>query len=225
MPKILLVEDDVEFSLVLVNLLTEQQYVVEHVLTGADADARLGHCCYDVIILDWQLPDSSGPRICRNARQKGIETPILMLTGMSAKENKVQGLDDGADDYLTKPFDTGELFARLRSLVRRASKSKQLNLTAGPLRIDPQSHRVYLFEKEVQLSKTEFALLEFLLRNKGQIFDADALLDRVWSSDSEVSRDLVKVYINKLRSKLKVEGEPPLIVTVHGVGYRLDSPD
>ncbi|MBX9689021.1 MAG: response regulator transcription factor [Candidatus Obscuribacterales bacterium] len=222
MPKLLLVEDDLEFASSLQELLRLEQFVVEHVSTGKEADERLANYAYDLVILDWQLPDLSGPEISELARRRGLDTPILILTSRNAKEHRIAGLDQGADDYLSKPCDFDELMAHLRALLRRGARAKISKLSAGALAIEPQTHKVFLHDKEISLSKTEFLLLEFLLRHQGQVFDADALLNRVWSSESEVSRDLVKVYINKLRAKLKIEGEPPLIVTVHGVGYRLD---
>lgn len=222
MPKLLLIEDDLEFALVMKEALTRNHYVVEHVSNGADAYDRLFNYSYDIVVMDWQLPDAEGPEICHKARKKGVEVPILMLTGMNTKQSKITGLDEGADDYLTKPCDMDELLAHLRALVRRQGKTKSNELQVGCLRLDAASHKAYLREEEISLSKTEFALLDFLMRHQGQVFDADALLNRVWSSESEVSKDLVKVYINKLRQKLKIEGEPPMIVTVHGVGYRMD---
>ena len=224
MAKLLLVEDDPEFALVLKTVLSEEFYTVDHVASGKEALERLAHYIYDLVVLDWHLPDMSGPEVCKQMRSTQLDVPVLMLTSMDSKQSKIQGLDQGADDYLTKACDLDELLAHLRALIRRRARTHTSELRVGDLRIEAAAHRVYLKDVEISLSKTEFSLLEFFMKNKGRTFDADSILARVWSSESEVSKDLVKVYINKLRSKLKVEGEEPLIATVHGVGYVLKDP-
>lgn len=224
MPKILLVEDDLEFAAVLKVLLSRELFTVDHVSTGLEALDLLTNYPYDLAILDWQLPDVSGVEICQIARARGASVPVLMLTAHDSSKDKVQGLDCGADDYLVKPCCLDELLARLRALLRRqpGQQGSASTLRAGGLRLEIASHKVFLHDREVSLSRTEFALLEFLMRHKGQIFDADALLSRVWSSESEVSKDLVKAYVSRLRAKLTPDGQAPVIVTVHGVGYRLE---
>lgn len=219
MAKILIVEDDRQLSATIVDWLTTQGHVPEPVYKGTDGLERLKFYKYDVVVLDWELPGLSGPDLCRQYRDAGGQTPILMLTGKKEVEEKETGLDSGADDYLTKPFHMKELSARLRALLRRSPAVSQSVLSAGDLTLNPTSRQVLLNGQEVNLQPREFALLEFLMRHPNQPFSAEAILDRVWLSESDVAPDTVRLHIMKLRNKIDVEGNPSMIRTLHRVGY------
>lgn len=223
MAKILLVEDDPEVCEVVTDWLVDEHYTVDVVNNGAEAIERLRFDKYDVLIFDWQLPDLTGIEICKKFRSKGGNTPVLMLTGKSEIVDKETGLDAGADDYLTKPFHPRELSARIRSLLRRSGDLKQNVLTCGDLELDPQGFKVTKGGKEVALLPKEFALLEFFLRHPNQVFSPEALLDRVWSAESEASPDTIRVHITKLRGKIDNEGQPSMIKTIHRQGYKWEA--
>jgi two-component system, OmpR family, response regulator len=178
---------------------------------------------YDVIVLDWDLPGATGVEICTSFRAKGGNTPIIMLTGKSTLRDKEEGLDSGADDYLTKPFHIKELSARIRALLRRPLSVTGNTLKVGDITLCPISYKVTKAEQEVQLLPREFALLEFLMRHPGQVFGAEALLDRVWNSDSEASPDALRTCMKRLRKKIESPEGDSIIKTVHGVGYKLES--
>lgn len=224
MAKILLVEDDPEVCEVVADWLVDEHYTVDVVNNGAEAVERLRFDKYDVLIFDWQLPDLTGIEICKKFRSKGGNTPVLMLTGKSEIVDKETGLDAGADDYLTKPFHPRELSARVRALLRRSGDLKQNVLTCGDLELDPQGFKVTKGGKEVALLPKEFALLEFFLRHPNQVFSPEALLDRVWSAESEASPDTIRVHITKLRGKIDNEGQPSMIKTIHRQGYKWEVP-
>jgi DNA-binding response OmpR family regulator len=224
MAKILLVEDEPDFSMLIGEWLKSQHYVVEVVDTGEDAMDRLRFYKYDVVVLDWMLPGITGLEVCKQFRDSGGTTPILLLTAKKHVDEKEQGLDAGADDYLTKPFEMKELGARLRALLRRPQAFSGATLQVGSLQMDPTTFKVLRAGEELTLLPKEFALLEFLMRHPNQVFSAEALLDRVWSSDSEASPETIRTYIKRLRKKLDVEGQPSILSTVHGVGYKLDAP-
>jgi len=225
LPKVLVVEDDHRLARVMEDWLGEDGYQVDLVDTGTAAQERLGKQPYDVLIVDWGLPDIAGTDLCKQYREGGGSASILMLTGRGAITDKEEGLDAGADDYLTKPFHPRELSARLRALLRRPRELRDNILQVLDLVLDPGACRVTRAGKEIPLLPKEFALLEFLMRNPNQVFAADALLDKVWSKESENSPDTVRVHITKLRSKLDREGEPSIIRTMHRVGYKLEAPD
>ncbi|HEY9869618.1 MAG TPA: response regulator transcription factor [Candidatus Obscuribacterales bacterium] len=224
MAKILIVEDDKQLCGLLVDWLTGEGHTPDVVYKGTDGAERLRFYKYDLVILDWALPDLAGPDLCRQYRSRGGQTPILMLTGKREVEDKEIGLDAGADDYLTKPFHMKELSARLRALLRRAPAVSATVLTAGDLTLDPKSRKVLLNGQEVSLQPREFALLEFLMRHPNQPFSSEALLDRVWSSESDASPDTVRIHIMRLRNKIDVPGKESMIRTLHRVGYMLAPP-
>ncbi len=222
MAKVLFVEDEKALSDVVVDWLTAQQYIVEHVGDGQEALHRLNCYQYDVIVLDWGLPGISGIEVCQQFRSKGGATPVLMLTGKRDVDDKEAGLDAGADDYLTKPFHMKELAARLRALLRRPQAVVSNQLTARDVVLDPTTHRVTKSGAEVNLLPREFALLEFLMKHPSQVFSAEALLDRLWASESDATSGTIRTYVNRLRNKIDTEGQSSLICTVHGIGYRFD---
>jgi DNA-binding response OmpR family regulator len=218
--KILMVEDDLEVCEVVSDWLTEEHHVVDVVNLGQEAIERLRFDKYDVLILDWKLPDLSGIEVCKSFRAKGGTTPVIMLTGRTEISDKETGLDAGADDYLTKPFHPRELSARVRALLRRSADLKQNVLSCGDLVLDPQGFKVTKAGAEISLLPKEFAL--FFLRHPNQVFSPEALLDRVWSAESEASPDTIRVHITKLRGKIDTEGQPSIIKTLHRQGYKME---
>ncbi len=223
MAKLLCVEDDVELARTIGDYLELENHLVEISNTAGEARDLLSTNDYDLIVLDVNLPDGSGIELCRRYRDRGGTGAIIFLTGRSGVGDRVEGLDIGGDDYLTKPFHASELVARVRALLRRSGERRSDILRQGHVELDPGKHQVSIHGQKVSLSPQEFALLEFFMRNPDQVFNSESLMKRVWSSYSEASVQTVKVAINRLRAKLKVpNGEESLkIVTVHGVGYRL----
>lgn len=224
MAKILVVEDEDELADIVQEWLTGEHHVVDRIANGSEALERLRFYKYDVLVLDWNLPGMAGVDICRQFRNNGGTTPILMLTGKGEIDDKEKGLDAGADDYLTKPFHPKELSARVRALLRRPQEVMTPVLKAGDLELDPQKLKVFKGGQEVHMLKREFTLLEFLMRHPNQVFSAEALLDRVWSAESDSSPDTVRVHITKLRSKIDSEGAPSYIKTFHRIGYSFEPP-
>lgn len=222
MAKILVVEDDKELSSVIHDYLRAENYTVDVIGDGSEAEHLLRQFTYDLIIMDWELPNLAGVELCRRFRAAGGTTPLVMLTGRQTIPDRINGLDAGADDYLTKPFDMGELSARVRAHLRRPPQTVSKILTARHIEITPETFTVRANGQEVHLVPKEFALLEFLMKHPGQVFSAEALINRIWPSDSESSPDAIKTHINRLRKKLDVPGEKSLFRTVHGMGYKLD---
>jgi DNA-binding response OmpR family regulator len=223
MAKILVVEDDPHLSSLIRNLLVAERHVAETAVDGNDALAMLKMFKYDLVVLDWMLPGMTGNTICREYRDRGGAAPILMLTSKSSIEEKEAGLDSGADDYLTKPFDPRELLARIRALLRRpqaVNSSKDLSI--GDLALDTKACKVFKGGIELKLLPKEFNLLELFMRYPNQVFSPEALLERVWTADSAASFDTVRTYIKTLRKKIDSPGTASAIRTVHGVGYSLD---
>jgi DNA-binding response OmpR family regulator len=224
MAKILVVEDEHDLSIPMRDWLTREQHVVELVDNGLDALDRLKVYKYDVIVLDLMLPGMNGMEVCKKYRNDGGAASILMLTAKNTIEDKELGLDAGADDYLTQPFHLKELSARIRALLRRHTQSTSRELRVGALALDVVSRKVIFNGEEVHFVPREFSLLEFLMRHPNQVFSAEALLDRVWASDTMASPDTIRTYIKILRKKLGGEGKDSLIKTVHGVGYKIEAP-
>lgn len=223
MAKILVVEDDLNLCDFLMDSLQFERYTVELVHNGLDALERLRISEYDAVILDWSLPEMDGLTLCKEVRAERSKVPILMLTGRDSMIDKLAGLNAGVDDYLTKPFDVRELVARVKSLIRRSAGLTSNELRVGPLVLDPEKHVVRKNESEIQLLPTEFALLEFLMRHPDQVFSQDALLQRVWNSESEATSEAIRSCVKRLRKKIDGDAEEPLLQTVHGVGYKLRS--
>jgi DNA-binding response OmpR family regulator len=222
MAKILVVEDDHEVAFAVEEALKALQHVVEVVADGADGLFRLTTYSYDMAILDWELPTMSGVMVCQKYRAEGGNIPILMMTGKTNIVEKEAGLDSGADDYLTKPFNLRELTARTRALLRRPPEVGNNSLQVRDLVLDMQSSRVFRSGVEIKLLPKEFALLEYIMRKKNQVLDVNDLLEHVWSSESESSEDAVRQCITRLRRKIDRDGESSLISTIKGLGYRLD---
>ena len=222
MAKILVVEDDKNVAEQLKTLLSFEHHSVEAVHDGGEAASNLKAYNYDIIILDWDLPGKSGVDILKEFRSRGGRTPILMLTGKTSIDEKESGLDSGADDYLTKPFHMKEVAARVRALLRRPDPVATDNLLrAGDVCLDPVKYHVLRGDETMNLLPKEFALLEFLMRHPNQVFSSEALLNRVWPTDSEATDEALRSTMKRLRKKLDPDGL--LIKTVHGVGYRLEN--
>lgn len=223
MSKILLVEDDLALMKSLKVFLERQNFVVEAIETGEEALFRLQTEHYDVIILDWGLPDTTGIEVCRSYRAANGMTPVLMLTGKNQAAEKAHGLDSGADDYLTKPFENVELSARIRALLRRQPVVKPSVLSLGNVQLDAANGVILIDNRKCALFPKEFSLLEFLMKNPNHAFPADVLLERVWSTESEVTPDSVRAYITKIRKKLESENATIQISTRKGFGYILET--
>lgn len=223
MSKILLVEDDDLVLEAIADTLETNNFVVEKVRDGQEAADRLKLYSYDLAILDIGLPKINGYDICRNHRAAGGITPILMLTGKGEIEDRVSGLDAGADDYLPKPFHMRELVARVRSLLRRPAGLLGDVLSVRGITLNPSMGKASRDGVEIELLAKELALMEFLMRHKDQIFSVDDLLDKVWHSESESSEDAVRQCVTRVRRKLDVDGKPSIITTVKGLGYKIDS--
>ena len=221
--KILLAEDDLRLGRAVKRVFEEEGYDVMVATDGKQAydAARNGHGA-DVIILDIMLPELNGFDVCRQLRQGGIQTPVLMMTGRSEVEDKVQGLDAGADDYMVKPFAVAELLARVRALGRRSARnSPQNQLRVGDLTLDIARHSAIRGAREIELTVKEFQLLELLLRHEGQVLSRSQILDHVWQYDKEFASNVVDIYIHYLRNKIDKGFPTALIHTVRGVGYCL----
>jgi DNA-binding response OmpR family regulator len=217
--RILLVDDDPKLTRALAKGLRAHAYAVD---VATEADAALTRAAvydYDVVLLDVMLPGHDGFAVCRALRERGVTAPVLMLTARDAINDRIHGLDAGADDYLPKPFDFGELLARIRALLRRAPAERELELRAGGLFVDPATRSVSLDGRAIELTAREFAVLEYLIRRPGQVVTRTALLEHVWDENFDGSTNVVDVYVGYLRRKL----HPKLIATVRGVGFRLDA--
>ena len=187
----------------------------------AETLAAIKAASYDVLVLDVMLPGSDGLTIAGRLRRQGVQVPILMLTALAEVEDRVRGLDAGADDYLVKPFASRELVARIRALARRHMPERTAVLRAGPITLEMATHRVLVGSSEVALTAREFAILEFFMLHQGQLLSREQILDNVWDFDLEDGRNLVEVYIGRLRRKLAGAGAGDPITTVRGAGYRL----
>jgi DNA-binding response OmpR family regulator len=219
MSRILVIDDDAWLTQSLGESLSAAGYVVDKALSAKEADSLLANSTYELIILDWEMPEVSGIDFLVAIRRRGIETAVLMLTGRDSIDDKTSGLDEGADDYLTKPFNTKEFLSRVRALLRRPHKVESSELVVNDFVLDQLSRRVFRNSVEIKLTKQEFLLLEFLMRHKDQVFNSEALVDRAWSSMSESSPDTVRAHMANLRRKLEIDGAECPIRTLHKQGY------
>ncbi len=222
MAKIILVEDDKSIREDVVDWLEFEKHTVEAVDNGNEAVDRLRLYEYDLVILDWELPGVLGIDICKKYRAFGGIAPVLMLTGKNAIEDKEAGLDSGADDYLTKPFHLKELSARIRALLRRPSTMTGTVLKVQNISLDTNTKKLSKDGEEIPLSPREYALMDFLMRHPGEVFSQEALLERVWSSESDASVFSVYTAVKTLRKKITDPGGKSILATVHGLGYKLE---
>ncbi|MBC5800794.1 MAG: response regulator transcription factor [Candidatus Eremiobacteraeota bacterium] len=218
--KILVVEDDRRLAELLRRGLAEGGHVVDLAHDGEAGEDAADDGAYDAIVLDVMLPRKDGFMVASELRARNVATPILMLTSRDTPEDTIGGLDAGADDYLRKPFVFGELEARLRSLGRRIPAPVHRALTIGDLRMDLATRRVTRGETPIALTARETAFLEYLMRNSGLLITRPMLEDALWESDRDTASNIIEVYVRRLRNKLSPHGEPPLIHTVRGAGYR-----
>ena len=219
--QILVVEDEKRMAKLLHQGLTEEGHCVTLAANGRDGLELAGDGHFDVIVLDVMLPGLDGLEVARRLRSHANRTPILMLTARDANRDVVTGLDAGADDYLTKPFSFEVLLAHLRAVARRGPIARSVSLRVGPLTLDPATHEVRRDGKALAVSRTEFSLLEMLMRNAGRVVARDALIAGVWGWDAEVENNTLDVFVHLLRGKVEPAGSPRLIHTVRGIGYRL----
>jgi len=219
--RVLVVEDQVKMARLLRRGLESEAFAVDVAERGEDALWMAGATDYDAIVLDVMLPGIDGFETCSRLRKDDVWAPVLMLTARDSVEDRVAGLDGGADDYLTKPFSYSELFARLRALVRRGPAERPAVLEVGDLRMDPARRRVWRGEADISLSAKEFAMLETFMRRPGDVLSRLQLLEHVWDYGYENRSNVVNVYINYLRGKIDAPFGTDSIETVRGVGYRL----
>jgi two-component system OmpR family response regulator/two-component system response regulator QseB len=213
--RVLVVEDDALLGDALQAGLKQAGYAVDWLSDGAAADHALASTHYAAVVLDWGLPQLSGLEVLRRLRRRQVVLPVLLLTARDTIDDRIQGLDSGADDYLVKPFDMGELTARLRALIRRASGNSAPALQVGAIELDPAAHRVSYHGVEVELAAKEFAVLHALLLNHGKVLSRAQLEEKLYAWGEEVESNAVEVHIHHLRRKLS----PELIKTIRGVGY------
>ncbi len=223
--RILLIEDNHRLSESLRLTLQDDGYVVDTAYDGIEGEELATMTAYDIIILDILLPGKDGLEVCRTLRNKRNKTPILMLTARDALQDRVTGLDSGADDYLVKPFEVDELRARIRALLRRESDDKSALLTLDDLSLDPATHAVERAGQTIELTAKEFALLEYLMRNTNRLVTREMAEEHLWNYDHVVASNVIDVYIRRLRRKIDDGYEPRLLETVRGVGYRIRKPE
>jgi two-component system OmpR family response regulator len=221
--RVLVVEDEAKLAGLLVRGLLEEGHVADATGRGEEAVWMAKAAPYDAIVLDVMLPRSNGFDICRALREKGVWTPVLMLTARDAVEDRIEGLDAGADDYLVMPFSFEELLARLRALTRRVAGERPVVLEVDDLRLDPAAHRAWRGDAELDLSAKEFALLELFMRNAGSVLTRDQLLGGAWDMAFETRSNVIDVYVRYLREKIDRPHGRDSLETVRGVGYRLRS--
>lgn len=219
---ILVVEDEVRLATLLRRVLREERHVVDIATDGPSGFNLALNDNYDLLILDLMLPGMDGLEICRALRGQNIQVPILMLTARGAVEDRVAGLEGGADDYLTKPFAMQELLARVKVQLRRGrSPGAETQLQVGDLTLDLLRHEARRGDQVIQLTAKEFALLEFLMRHPGQVLTRTQIMDHVWEYDMDALSNVVDIYIHYLRDKVDRDFSRPLISTVRGVGYKI----
>jgi len=219
--RVLLVEDEVKMARAIRRGLEQETYSVDVCADGDDALRRSLDNEYDAIVLDVMLPGRDGFSVCREMRTHGRWAPILMLTARDAVEDRIRGLDAGADDYLVKPFAFGELLARLRAMVRRGTPERPATLEADDVVLDPATHKVRRAGEPIDLTPKEFALLEFLMRHPDEVLSRTRILEHVWDMNYDGFSNVVDVYVGYLRRKLEVPFDRPFIRTIRGVGYQV----
>jgi len=222
--RILVVEDNHRLSSSLQMNLTHEGYSVDTAYDGQEGQDLAELAPYDLILLDILLPKKDGLEVCRELRRRRIQTPILLLTARDSIDDRVQGLDCGADDYLVKPFAMRELLARLRALLRRSSPYTNGRLEIGGLVVDPATHMVEREGRSIDLTPKEFALLEYFMYHPNQVVTREMIEQHIWSYDFECSSNVIDVYVRRLRRKIDVSFEVKLLATIRGIGYRLACP-
>lgn len=223
--RVLVVEDEARLAAFVRKGLSELSYTVDVAGDGGTAIQLARSTPYDLVILDIMLPDIDGFAVCRELRTMNLDVPILMLSARGVVEDRVHGLDSGADDYLTKPFAFSELSARVRALLRRQKPSTFLTLVVGDVTLDPVKRSVYRGKRRIELSQKEFTLLEYLMRNADQVLTRTMIAEHVWDFTWDRLTNVIDVYVNHLRRKLEDGAESRLIHAVRGVGYVMRAPE
>lgn len=219
--RILLVEDEQDAARMLAKGLREQSYAVDIAVDGSEALEKAAVNSYDLLLLDVMLPGIDGFEVCRRLRHEGSRAPILLLTARGGVDDRIAGLDCGADDYLAKPFDFGELLARIRALLRRGKELRDTVLTLGDLSMDTRTHAVLRGYAPIPLTAKEYALLEYLMTRKGEVVSRADISEHVWEESYDPFSNLIEVYVQRLRRKLEAPGGAPLLHTRRGEGYVL----
>src|SRR3989338_4959209 len=223
--RILVVEDDLPLASILIRTLREESYAVDHATDGHEAEWMAFENPYDLILLDIMLPRKDGMAVLKSLRNGNLSVPVLLLTAKDTKEDLVQGLDNGADDYLIKPFSLEVLLARIRALLRRKESVAPAILEAGPVKINPARKEVTVNETTISLTAKEYGLLEYFIRNSGSVISRTQLSEHVWDLNFEPASNVVDVYVGYLRNKIDKAAGMPLIKTVRGHGYMFDVPE
>jgi len=224
--RVLLAEDDARLGKLIKHMLEKSDIAVDWVLDGDMALEYALYSPYDVIILDWMMPGQTGLSVCQELRKNSYQGAILMLTARDAVEDRVLGLDTGADDYFVKPFEFAELLARLRALARRSSAKLRADIVQiGSLTLNRSTRSVSRGETEIQLTSREFQLLDLLIQNQGSVLPREVILDRIWGLESNVSSNNLDAYIRLLRKKISQSDENIVIQNVRGIGYKLEEQD
>jgi DNA-binding response OmpR family regulator len=218
--KVLVIEDNPKMASAIAKGLRDHGFAADVTHTGYEGEEMGAGGTYDAIVLDLMLPDRDGVEICRNLRRRCVKTPILMLTALSGTQDKVSGLDAGADDYLAKPFEFEELMARMRALMRRGEASEGRTLRCDDLELDVYTRQAVRGEQKYELSNKEFALLEYLMRNPNRVLSRTQIGEKVWDMNFEPGSNVIDVYISSLRKKLDRGEGKPLIHTIKNAGYR-----
>jgi len=219
--RLLVVEDEQRLAQGLRKGLEAEGFAVDVVHSGTDGIWMARENPFDAIVLDIMLPGANGYEVCRTLRGEGNWTPILMLTAKDAAADEVEGLDTGADDYLSKPFSYAVLIARLRALLRRGARPRPSVLDVGELRLDPAAHRVWRNGEEIPFTAREFAVLEYFVHHPDEVLSKKDILNHVWDFEFDGAPNIVEVYVRRLRAKLQVSADRPVIETIRGAGYRL----
>lgn len=219
--RILIIEDEVNLADAIKRALTEQHYSVDIASNGEEGLEYAEVNDYDLLILDIMLPDIKGWDVCAELRRNKFTTPILMLTALDSIENKIRGLDSGADDYLTKPFDLGELLARVRSLMRRQTQQKTSIIQVGDLTMDTSERTVTRAGKDIKLSAKEFAMLEYFVLHKNKVLTREMISEHVWDMNFDPQSNVIDSFVRFLRQKVDKDFDKQLIHTIRGVGYKL----
>ena len=220
--KLLLAEDDAKLGRLLVHKLKKEFHQVDWVLDGQSALDYAMAEVYDVVILDWMMPELTGEEVCTALRKEGCGVSILMLTARDSVDDRIVGLDSGADDYVVKPFDFNELFARIRALARRSVKTFQEDIIrVGSLELNRTAHSLQVFEEHVLLTYKEYQLLEFLMANAGRVLTREQLIDRIWGFDADVSNNNLDALVKLTRKKLKDAKADKAIQSIRNVGYQI----
>ncbi len=223
--RILVIEDDKKVASFIKKGLKEENYAVDVFYNGKDGAYWAKENDYDLIVLDIMLPEKNGLEVCRELRTKNINTPIIMLTVKDTVEDKIKGLDEGADDYLPKPFAFEEFLARVRALLKRTQKYKTKTLKVADLELDPVARKVTRAGKEITLTGKEYALLEYMMRNEGKVLTEVMLIEHIWDMNFDPLTNVVNVYIHHLRQKIDKGFEKKLIHTIRGSGYVIKEGD